>query len=102
MQKISIVIPCYNEEKSLHLYFECVNPVINNIKDYEFEFVLVNDGSNDNTLSVMNDLYNQRNDIMIVSLSRNFGKNAAFSAGFQVCNGDYAITMESDLQDPVN
>lgn len=65
MQKISIIIPCYNEEKSLPLYFECVNPVINNIKDYEFEFVLVNDGSNDNTLSVMNDLYNQRNDIMI-------------------------------------
>ena len=41
MQKISIIIPCYNEEKSLPLYFECVNPVINNIKDYEFEFVLV-------------------------------------------------------------
>ena len=44
MQKISIIIPCYNEEKSLPLYFECVNTVINNIKDYEFEFVLVNDG----------------------------------------------------------
>ena len=102
MPKISIIIPCYNEETSLPLYFECVNTVINNIKDYEFEFVLVNDGSNDNTLSVMNDLYNQRNDIMIVSLSRNFGQNAAFSAGLKVCNGDYAITMDSDLQDPVN
>ena len=54
MQKISIIIPCYNEEKSLPLYFECVNPVINNIKDYEFEFVLV---KTDIVLAVKNSYY---------------------------------------------
>ncbi len=100
-KKVSIILPCYNEEQALPYYFEAVDPVIKNITDYSFEFVLVNDGSKDNTLEVMNDLYNKRNDIVVVSLSRNFGQNPAFSAGLKVCSGDYAILMDSDLQDPV-
>ncbi|MDY3890209.1 MAG: glycosyltransferase family 2 protein [Bacilli bacterium] len=101
MKKVSIILPCYNEEKALGLYFEAVDPFIKEIKDYKFDFVLVNDGSKDNTLNVMNDLYLSRNDITIVSLSRNFGQNPAFSAGLEVCEGDYAILMDADLQDPV-
>lgn len=101
MKKVSIILPCYNEEKALPYYFEAVDPIIKEIKDYEFDFVLVNDGSKDKTLEVMNDLYNKRNDIIVVSLSRNFGQNPAFSAGLKSCDGDYCIMMDSDLQDPV-
>lgn len=101
MKKVSIVIPCYNEEEMLPLYFKAVDPVIKKIKDYSFDFVLVNDGSKDNTLQVMNNLYIKRDDIIVCSLSRNFGQNPAFSAGLKVCDGDYAIMMDSDLQDPV-
>lgn len=101
MKKISIIIPCYNEEKSLPLYFEAVDKIIPQLKDYTLDFVLVNDGSKDATLEVMNDLYMKRNDITIVSLSRNYGQNPAFAAGLQSCTGDYAIMMDADLQDPV-
>lgn len=100
-KRISVIIPCYNEEKSLPLYFKAVDPVLLEIKDYDVDFVLVNDGSKDKTLKVMEDLYQSRNDITIVSLSRNYGQNPAFSAGLKVCRGDYAIMMDSDLQDPV-
>ena len=101
MKKVSIIIPCYNEEKALPLYFEAVDPIIKSIKDFSFNFVLVNDGSKDNTLEVMNKLHETRKDIVICSFSRNFGQNSAFSAGLKVCDGDFAILMDSDLQDPV-
>lgn len=101
MKKISVILPCYNEEESLPLYFEAVDKVIPSLKDYVLEFVLVNDGSKDNTLSVMESLYEKRKDVVVCSLSRNFGQNAAFSAGLKVAKGDYCIMMDSDLQDPV-
>jgi glycosyltransferase involved in cell wall biosynthesis len=101
MPKITVVLPCYNEEESLPLYFKAVDPVIKEIPDFTFDFVLVNDGSKDKTLEVMNGLYLERNDITVVSFSRNFGQNAAFSAGLKTATGDYVITMDSDLQDPV-
>lgn len=100
-KRISVILPCYNEEESLPLYFKAVDPVLAEIKDYKVDFVLVNDGSKDKTLEVMNDLYMKRNDVTIVSLSRNYGQNPAFSAGLSVCKGDYAIMMDADLQDPV-
>ena len=101
MKSISIVIPCYNEEQTLPIYFKAVDEVLPQIKDYQVDFVLVNDGSKDNTLSVMNDIYLERNDVTIVNLSRNYGQNAAFTAGLKASKGDYVITMDSDLQDPV-
>jgi len=102
MKTVSIILPCYNEEESLPIYFKAVDPVINNISNYQFEFILVNDGSKDNTLQVMEQLYAQRNDVTIVNETRNFGQNAAFTAGLLVCNSDYAIMMDADLQDPVS
>ncbi len=101
MKTISVIIACYNEEESLPLYFEAVDKVIPTLKDYKLEFILVNDGSKDNTLKVMEDLNKNRNDIIICSLSRNYGQNAAFSAGLKISKGDYCIMMDSDLQDPV-
>lgn len=101
MKKVSIVLPCYNEEESLPLYFKAVDEVISPLKDYSFEFVLVNDGSKDKTLSVMESLYEEREDIVICSLSRNYGQNAALSAGLKTAKGDFVIMMDVDLQDPV-
>lgn len=101
MKTVSVVIPCYNEEEALPLYFKAIEPIIEQIKDYKLDFVLVNDGSKDDTLRVMEELYNQRNDITIVNESRNYGQNAAISAGFKQAKGDYVIIMDVDLQDPV-
>lgn len=101
MKTISIIIACYNEEESLPLYFKAVDEVLPKLENYRLNFVLVNDGSKDHTLEVMNKLYEERNDVTIVSLSRNYGQNPAFSAGLKACKGDYAIMMDADLQDPV-
>ncbi len=101
MKKVSIVIPCYNEEEALPLYFKAVDPVISKIEDYIFDFVLVNDGSKDKTLEVMNQLYFEREDITIVNETRNYGQNAALTAGLLSATGDYVIMMDVDLQDPV-
>ena len=101
MKKVSVVIPCYNEEEALPLYFKAVDPVVSKIEDYAFDFVLVNDGSKDKTLEVMNQLYLERNDITIVNETRNYGQNAALTAGLLSAKGDYVIMMDVDLQDPV-
>ena len=101
MKSISIILPCYNEEEALPLYFQNVDPIIKEIKDYNFNFILVNDGSKDKTLEVMNELYQKRDDIEIVNLARNFGQNPAIYAGLSVCDSDFAIVMDADLQDPV-
>ena len=101
MKTLTIVLPCYNEEEALPLYFKAVDPIIKTIENYKVDFVLVNDGSKDKTLEVMNQLYTSRDDITIVSFSRNFGQNPALSAGLHHAKGDYVIMMDVDLQDPV-
>lgn len=101
MKLVSIILPCYNEEESLPLYFNAVDKILPDIKDYTFEFILVNDGSKDKTFEVMNDLYEKRNDVTIVNESRNFSQNPAISAGLKTAKGDFAIIMDVDLQDPV-
>lgn len=101
MKKVSVVLPCYNEEESLPLYFKAVDPILKKITDYTFDFVLVNDGSKDKTYEVMKKLHEERKDITVVNESRNYGQNAAFTAGLMVAKGDYVIMMDADLQDPV-
>lgn len=101
MKNISIIIPCYNEEESLPLYFKAVDPIISKIDNYKFDFVLVNDGSKDKTLEVMNNIYMSRDDVTIVNESRNMGQNAALHAGLITAKGDYVVMMDVDLQDPV-
>ena len=100
MKKISIIVPCYNEEDVLSLFNEEIHKtVIDNIKEnYTYELLFVNDGSSDNTLKVLKELKNTDDHIRIISFSRNFGKEAAMYAGLENCTGDLTVIMDADLQ----
>lgn len=100
MKKISLIIPCYNEEETLDLFDEEMDRVICSMKDYEFELLYVNDGSSDNTLSMIRSLKEKRPYVRYISFSRNFGKEAAMYAGFCNATGDYVAVIDADLQDP--
>lgn len=101
MEKISIIVPCYNEEKALPLFYE---ELMKNIKDFpkkiEFEILFINDGSKDKTLQIIKELNKKDNQIKYISFSRNFGKEAAIYAGLENATGDYITLMDADLQDP--
>ena len=99
MKKISIVVPCYNEEESLPLFYDAVEKVIKNMK-VEHEYIFVNDGSKDNTLKIIRFLAKKDKHVRYISFSRNFGKEAAMFAGLENATGDYVTTMDADLQDP--
>lgn len=100
MEKLSIVVPCFNEEKSLpYLYNEIVK-VRKNMDYITFEIIFVNDGSTDKTLDVIKEFAKIDNQIRYISFSRNFGKEAAMLAGFRKSSGDYIASMDADLQDP--
>lgn len=101
MKKISIVVPCYNEEESLPLFYEEVNKVTEQMKKKaNFEFVFVNDGSKDKTLENLRKLAKKDSRVKYISFSRNFGKEAGMLAGLEYATGDYITTMDADLQDP--
>ena len=97
---ISIIVPCFNEEKSLRLFHEAVKKTEESMPDCRFELLLVNDGSKDKTLEVMRELAAEDSTVKYFSFSRNFGKEAAMYAGFCHVQGDYAAVMDADLQDP--
>lgn len=98
--KASIVVPMYNEQESLGILYQELNRVTDTIKDYEFEYLFVNDGSKDNTLQEIQKLAAADERVHYVSFSRNFGKEAALYAGLSNADGDYIATMDADLQDP--
>ena len=102
MEKISIVVSCYNEEKALPLFYEEMERVRK--KDFEgiveFEYIFVNDGSKDNTLKIIKELNQKDPKVRYISFSRNFGKEAAMYAGLEAAEGDYVTLMDADLQDP--
>lgn len=101
MKKISVVVPCYNEEESLPLFYEEVNKVTEQMKKKaEFEFIFVNDGSKDKTLEEFRKLAKKDKRVKYISFSRNFGKEAGMLAGLEHATGDYVTTMDADLQDP--
>ncbi len=100
MDKISIIVPCYNEEKSLPLFYEELTKHTNSFENTEFEFLFVNDGSRDNTLTVIKDLLKNDSRVKYISFSRNFGKEAAIYAGLEKSTGDFVTLMDADLQDP--
>lgn len=100
MSKISLVIPCYNEEACLYAFDEEMNKVVTKMTDYSFEVIFVNDGSKDKTLEIMRELSQKREYVRYLSFSRNFGKEAAMYAGFCNVTGDYVAIMDADLQDP--
>lgn len=97
---LSIIVPCYNEEATLPLFVAAVEQVNQEMKE-TIEYLFVNDGSKDQTLQVMKDLYRQYPDkVRFISFSRNFGKEAALYAGLQAAKGKYVTVMDADLQDP--
>lgn len=100
MEKISIVVPCYFEEKSLPLFYEAVDDVSKRMSDVEFEIIFVNDGSTDKTLAIMKEYSKIDERVKYIGLSRNFGKESALYAGLESSTGDYVAVMDVDLQDP--
>lgn len=96
--KLSLVVPCFNEQDNVELFFEeCVKAFEG--ADFEYEFVFVNDGSRDQTLERLKKLYNEKDaDITVVSFSRNFGKESAIYAGIKNSTGDYISLIDADLQ----
>lgn len=101
MKKVSIIIPCYNEEESILLFYKTIKSTARKMKKKcSFEYIFINDGSKDKTLKLIRDLSKKDNDVRYISFSRNFGKEAAMYAGFEAAVGDYVTTMDVDLQDP--
>lgn len=98
--KLSIIVPCYNEAESLPLFYKETQKVVATM-DVEAEYLFVNDGSSDQTLTVIKELYDaDPEQVRYLSFSRNFGKEAAIYAGLQHSEGDYVTLMDADLQDP--
>lgn len=100
MEKISVIVSCFNEEKALPLFYEEMEKQTKNFENVEFEYVFVNDGSSDKTLQVMKELRKKDPKVRYVSFSRNFGKEAAMYAGLEASTGDFVTLMDADLQDP--
>ena len=101
MDKISIIIPCFNEEEALPIYYTEMKKVMDTMKKQtDFELIFVDDGSSDRTYKVMKELHRKDGRCQYLSFSRNFGKEAAIYAGLQNAGGNYAAIMDVDLQDP--
>lgn len=100
MEKISVVIPCFNEEDALMIYYWEMEKIMDEMKKIEFELLFVDDGSSDRSLPIMKKLHEKDKRCRYFSFSRNFGKEAAIYAGLQNAEGDYVAVMDVDLQDP--
>ena len=101
MDKISVIVSCYNEEESLPLFYKEMERVRKqDFKNIDFEYIFVNDGSKDKTLQEMKELRKQDKKVRYISFSKNFGKEAAMYAGLEAATGDYITLMDADLQDP--
>ncbi len=100
MSLLSVIVPCYNEEKALPYFYEEINKVRGQMQDVDFELIFVDDGSKDGTLEIMKKLAEEDEGVKYLSLSKNFGKESAIYAGLEHCTGDYAVLMDADLQDP--
>lgn len=97
---ISVVVPCYNEQEVLPIFYEEISKVIESLKEVDFELLFIDDGSVDKTLSIIKALSLNDKKVKFISFSRNFGKEAALNAGLNYANGDYVVIMDADMQDP--
>ena len=100
MKKISIIVPAYNEEESIPYLEKRLVTLMDNMKNYEFEVLFVNDGSKDKTLELIKELRKKDERFCYVNFSRNFGKEIAMIAGLDYATGDAVILIDADLQDP--
>ncbi len=99
-EKISIIVPCYNEEEAIPYFYEEIKKVAQEMNYVTFEYLFINDGSKDNTLEKLRELSRKDKKVRYISFSRNFGKEAAMYAGLKNVTGDYVAIMDADLQDP--
>lgn len=100
MDKISVIVPCYNEEEVLPLFHQEVTKELDKIANVDYEILFIDDGSKDNTMKILKEICQQDNHCNYYSFSRNFGKEAAMFAGLQKASGDYCVIMDADLQHP--
>lgn len=98
--RLSLVVPVYNEQETVQLFMQRMNSVFDPLDTIELDILFINDGSTDDTLALLLDLQQQCPGLRIVDLSRNFGKEAALTAGLQVASGDIVVPIDVDLQDP--
>lgn len=99
-KKISVIVSCYNEQESIPYFYEEITKVADQMKSFHFEFLFIDDGSIDHTLSILKTLSKEDQRVRYLSFSRNFGKEAAMYAGLENSTGDYVTLMDADLQDP--
>jgi len=100
MKKLSIIIPMYYEEDVVVECYERMSKVCRSIENYEHEIIFVNDGSKDETLQILEQIASKDINVKIISFSRNFGHQAAVTAGLEYCKGDAIVIIDADLQDP--
>ena len=101
MALLSVVVPCYNEEEMIRIFYDALVKVLKTLKDMNHEIIFINDGSKDRSLEEMVALHNEHPDtVKVIDFSRNFGKESAFLAGLRAAKGDYVTVMDVDLQDP--
>ena len=101
MKKLSIVVPCYNEQETIYPFLEATQKVEQQMKDQLiFDYIFVNDGSKDDTLTILRDVAKRFDNVHYLSFSRNFGKEAGLLAGLEAADGDLVSVMDADLQDP--
>ena len=100
MKKVSLVIPMYYEEQVAQECYKRVSKVVKELKDYAYEIIFVNDGSKDKTLPILEEIAKKDKNVKVISFSRNFGHQAAVTAGLKYVTGDAIVIMDADLQDP--
>ncbi|CAJ1193699.1 glycosyltransferase family 2 protein [Companilactobacillus paralimentarius] len=101
MKTISIIVPCFNEQESINIYYDAMTKIKDQTNKFKFEYWFIDDGSKDKTYSILKDLQQDHSDeVHFISFSRNFGKEAALYAGLNEVTGEYVAVMDVDLQDP--
>lgn len=100
MKKVDIIVPCYNEEEVVDLFYQETTAIVSNISGYSFSYIFVDDGSKDKTHEKLVKLADAHDDVKFLSFSKNFGKEAAMYAGLKYASGDYVVIMDADLQHP--
>ena len=100
MEKLTIIVPCYNEEEVLDDFYHEVKRVTESLESLETELLFIDDGSKDGTLSKLRALQEQDRSVSYLAFSRNFGKESAMYAGLKQAKGDYCVIMDADLQHP--
>ena len=100
MKKISVVIPAYNEQEVIKTCYDRIKKVLEELNNYEYEIIFINDGSKDDTLKILQEISKEDSKVKVISFARNFGHQAAVTAGIKHVTGDAIVIIDADLQDP--